>query len=740
MKSVIEIETNPEEGIIKNDSFSKFETIDFSKQNKFPYCLVGKITSEFELKKINKFGVGILIGPNVVLTAGHNLTNIDKESGNFQIADSVSFTVGANGDFEPFETIKSVDFHLPEDFIQGVKEQIAKKQLLNDWAVIYLSVPIGEAVKKLYNLENLSYVQTAENGLFNFFNDNTHQNLSKLGGNDPEISIIGYSEYKIDNCDENKTTPNDIQGNPINNINSSTLRTNKTEEEAKKDFNINIQISTNEEGLVASSIFSNNLNQLNIVKLENNKKGSTEKLDYVILNTENKEVNKLKEHQTRKYSGRTFMSESKGKLDGFDDALKYKISTYKGQSGSPIFLRLRKFSSLNQNTNFHHQSDLNEHFFVDNINNIISHNDGLDYIYIFIGIHSRRGPLLYDNIVSSSTNIIGNLDGNCNNSTNNNNLIQNTNDEDYYGENKGDLMFLSNNNTVGQDEEVDKVETQVKKMKSRTNEHRLSLNGSFSKENNKPNKNDLLNLISIHGICEFNEGILIMGNKVLPISNQVEARNCKEKKQNGNFIQTSSNNLNNINSNNNTQNNNSNNNNSYQLTYYNNSKDNDNVYKSSYCNVTLNLNGKVKLSGIFKRDLKMEILFNFGAEIMNIDKSNIIFISNIGMKNEKRINGKHDNSKQLNIFIDDNLYNIVFEVDINMKYGDELGQKVLEKYMENYDLDIQSIKENFKQKHMKALFDSIFDEIANFSDIHPTFGRLFSKIRSYVLNKIGLLD
>ncbi len=48
--------------------------------NQFPYYLIGIILSKFEIDGINKFlnGVRILIGPNIFLTAVHNICHLNQ--------------------------------------------------------------------------------------------------------------------------------------------------------------------------------------------------------------------------------------------------------------------------------------------------------------------------------------------------------------------------------------------------------------------------------------------------------------------------------------------------------------------------------------------------------------------------------------------------------------------------------------------------------------------------------------
>lgn len=696
MKKLL-IDQNPEEGIIKNEELTKHDYVEFSKLSKFPYCLVGKITSEFKEEKLCKSGVGILIGPSIVLTAGHNLTNINKETGLPTIVDSINFCLGINGDFEPFETLKTSDFFIPEDFLNGIKEQNAKKQLLNDWAIIYLKSPIGESVKNLYSLQKFSYLQVRENGLFAYFTDNATQNLSKLMGINPEISIIGYcwNNEDLDNLKEEQkfgtTTPSSIAYQENDKMNIREFGT--TSEAAKKDININIQISTLEEGFVKSSLvdtnksFSNYNMKINKQSIQTASSQTVtnlrkKSLDYVILSNSctNSKVENLKDKLISKNSEeekKLLMSESHGKLEDCQEALKYKISTYKGQSGSPIFLKLRKIGGNENERLSNKKTEINiekSNPFVENVNiysNDLANSDS-EFIYIFIGIHSRRGPLLYDSL-----------------------MLKEIDDENhaYFGlDSRVDLL--------GDDNELDKVETSVKRMKSMS----ICSRNIPKNSENKPNDlDDFTNMIMTHGVCEFNEGLLIMGNKVNPICLAAGKTDTLKAVQS---VSTTAPRI-------------------------------DNFKATSYKSISLTLSGKEKILGLFHKDSKFETLFEFGASILNID-INYVILNLIKNKHEKKFNSKYDNTKRLGQVLDDEQFTAVFEVDINMKYGDELGKKVLDKYLENYDVEMSEIKEEFKEKHMKTLFDSIFDEIGMFIEIPPLYGKLFNKIRSYIVNKLEL--
>ena len=125
------------------------------------------------------------------------MTNINKETNILKKCSSISFTLGVSGFFEPFETVSSSEYYIPNAYFNGISSQNPKAQLLNDWGVVFLPNPIGETVKTLYGLNSFSYFQVKENGLFSFFAENETQSISKLTKLSPEISIIGYSESII---------------------------------------------------------------------------------------------------------------------------------------------------------------------------------------------------------------------------------------------------------------------------------------------------------------------------------------------------------------------------------------------------------------------------------------------------------------------------------------------------------------------------------------------------------------
>ena len=87
-----------------------------------------------------------------------------------------------------------------------------------------------------------------------------------------------------------------------------------------------------------------------------------------------------------------------------------------------------------------------------------------------------------------------------------------------------------------------------------------------------------------------------------------------------------------------------------------------------------------------------------------------------------------------------NCISIAFELNLNIKkYGEAIAEKILQKFLENYDLEEAQLKKDFK-KYIKALFHSIFREISKFESIPLTYGKLFKKVRKIILKKLELTD
>jgi len=139
------------EGIIGNEPVkNKYETVKFHKLNIFPYFLIGKVQSKFEINGNERYlnGVGILIGPDILLTVAHNL--IAAHDNEIIEAKRIYFFPAANGDFSAFESVKSVRTYVPDDYINAIKDNDRVNQINNDWGLVYLSSNIGLDITTLF--------------------------------------------------------------------------------------------------------------------------------------------------------------------------------------------------------------------------------------------------------------------------------------------------------------------------------------------------------------------------------------------------------------------------------------------------------------------------------------------------------------------------------------------------------------------------------------------------------------
>ena len=107
--------------------------------------------------------------------------------------------------------------------------------------------------------------------------------------------------------------------------------------------------------------------------------------------------------------------------------------------------------------------------------------------------------------------------------------------------------------------------------------------------------------------------------------------------------------------------------------------------------------------------------------------------------NFQNYNFDHD-KKLCRVMDDPNCISVAFELNLNIKkYGETIAEKILQKFLENYDLEESQLKHDFK-KYIKALFHSIFREISKFESIPLTYGKLFKKVRKIILKKLGITE
>ena len=223
------------------------------------------------------------------------------------------------------------------------------------------------------DIENKNELKINQGHLYNFFTYNEGLKLDKIVEmvNSEKISIIGYTEYK--DKYKNNSAYKFLNNFRKKNKNEKVENTQFEEINTNISQNINIKneiIKANEDNVIKED-FTEGLittSRYNYRNNNNNNKLSLNGIDYIVLNDE--ELNKEFDVTD---ADKQIMSESKGKLvlsenekdDKKNNMIRYKISTYKGQSGSPIFLRYKRISNSKKG----------------------------EYVYQFLGLHSRRGPL-----------------------------------------------------------------------------------------------------------------------------------------------------------------------------------------------------------------------------------------------------------------------------------------------------------------------------------------------------------
>lgn len=107
----------------------------------FPHSVHGVILVKKSEDDVPRWGSGILVGPDIVLTAAHNV--YDDEKPIRKRYPSIKFIPGVNGDEAPFGEIEVDSVFAPDDYInhKGTKEENGANG--DDYAVVILKKPIG---------------------------------------------------------------------------------------------------------------------------------------------------------------------------------------------------------------------------------------------------------------------------------------------------------------------------------------------------------------------------------------------------------------------------------------------------------------------------------------------------------------------------------------------------------------------------------------------------------------------
>lgn len=394
------------EGIVNNEPLkNKYEIIKYQQMHIFPYCLIGTIISKFEINNEKKYiyGVGTLIGPRVVLTVAHNLVHYSR--GDVFKAKKVYFNPISNGNFKLCDEIKTLSYYVDRDYLKALKNDNPKAQILNDWGLIFFDWDVGDYVLNKVNacsVDSYGYLKEKA-GLYAFFIEDKKDNFFFKEDDSGttksiKISIVGYTQYSEANKayrishpqskDRNDNDEDDDSGSlSLDGSNSSFCQYTNTSsimkstvqgkifaevvQEGKEMFNsfITMERSLNEKGEEESE--GEKLKEEALLALPKAAKNNSP-VEYFIFSHNELDSQNLSKTISPQWCS-IVMTESKGKIinsknEGLD-VIRYRISTYKGQSGSPIFIRIKVNNNKNQDPS------------------------KPKYFYQFIGLHSRRGPM-----------------------------------------------------------------------------------------------------------------------------------------------------------------------------------------------------------------------------------------------------------------------------------------------------------------------------------------------------------
>ena len=420
---------NSNEAFIVNENIeNKYSIILPNKLSTFPYVILGIIKNKYFSKISNKIeyckGVGILIGNDVVLTCAHNLfiTNAKKII-------KIEFLPLINGKIKLIEPIDCYKFVIPKKFMD-LKNKNSKENILKyDYGILFLNSYLGNEIINLFELhDEKNFKIEKENRFFNFFieQNNYLKKLFLKNFDQYNMSMISITKIKEDfNDDEFYKYRNSINKYKLD---VSNYNNNCNNIENKKSINF---LEKNNLCEISTSIYNRSTNvdtiHNNLTLINNNNTIINNSLskNEIILNDENYyNLNQTFSHNHKNIFfdkiHNEVICENRGKIINFNNEnsnnrskslnkksiknnkfeLKYNITTYSGQSGSPIFVRFKN----------------NKKKYLDS--NKISNTK-----YIFVGIHSRSSTLLNTKINNNYSN---------NNDNYNNLSILNKIDKSFY--------------------------------------------------------------------------------------------------------------------------------------------------------------------------------------------------------------------------------------------------------------------------------------------------------------------
>jgi len=677
------VEESSEEGFITNEPpGNEYPKIEKNNLDKFPYFLIGQIRTVFNIpytQKAQKQGVGMLVGPNIVLTAAHNLCQKilnDKKEKTIFNAIEVSFSPASSENFEPInKSIKTENYYINDKYIDLLREHSTTsfdkldEKYKNDWALIFLSYNVGDHLTKLFDIEERAKEKlVVKNGLYQFFVDsiNFPKSLKEKTETSKAISLIAYIEkdydHNMDNFDINSENEKEyIEDNirPINPINLDSSIIGDSHSIAYSEANVKLQKEYKNHKLIDNDIPS----QKNIINFQSTNK---KKNDFVLFKAIQ---NPLNCRELRNSSFRykpdllptMTMCETKGflyfpKEDVNENYLYYQFHTLKGQSGAPLFLR-EKIEG--QNT----------------------------YDYIFLGMHIRRGPNFmtpFQELNDFQFDVESKV-------------LSSTTEVHHKGKNEEELNFIPKSNLT----------LSGSKKKANTHMCLSPLERKLRKEHGECEYNIALKITNymINGICNILSSYLpsnVQNDRKSSIGSLLfYGNNNSEPPYVSNYLMIN--------------------------LYYNNQKILKGLFnRNSELMTIFQVSGK--LLNIKKKFICLEIRSFEDIKYRTYHKKIYEFD-----KNKKLYDLLYEGTGNNNL-LNNTEYCLTFDIGVNISLlSDFHAERILNKVAQTYTIDINLIRQN-PVKYSKYLTVAIFSEIEKFNNLYPTFGNLFQNLQI----KLGL--
>lgn len=394
--------------------------------------------------------------------------------------------------------------------------------------------------------------------------------------------------------------------------------------------------------------------------------------------------------------------------------LNYMITTYKGQSGSPLFIRIKNQRLIEMN-----REDL-----INCQNN--------KYSFIFIGLHSRSPEYFepinktkYQNFLSK------------NNLSNSNSILSENLSKEYDNQNKQKTININ----INLNEEIRDLNININ-LNSLIEKHGAKIinnqldSSAFS--NNKINefifKKDMLikEFLKKNNYCSYNVGLKIDKEIFKNIKKLISKSRATRKEKETNTVQegltmTSC---------------------DASKSFYINEKSKISNNEPNYMLVNIHIYDEYIVKGAFNITSNMNILFEIASEYLEVDKKYFYiniddkyynsdqcgneFILKYFEKKFNRIEANHNNECNGRIFR--NIINANFVINID-KYSDSISEKLFSKLKDNIkNFDNNKDYDNSEKSDLRIIIKYIFNEIQTFFEKSQTlYGLLFNAIKKKMI-------